>query len=66
MTKLNAKEGLPTAQARTETAMEKTTRAVKEIQDAEAQERADKAARLRRARLEVEGSNSEKTSGSKS
>jgi hypothetical protein len=47
MTKLNAKTGLPTAHARSETAVEKTARAVKEIQDAEAQERADKAARLR-------------------
>ena len=54
MTKLNAKTGLPTAHARSETAVEKTARAVKEIQDAEAQERADKAARLRKARLESE------------
>lgn len=66
MTKVNAKEGLPTAQGRPETAMEKTTRAVKEIQDAEAQERADKAARLRKARLESDDSTSEKTTGSKS
>lgn len=66
MTKLNVKTGLPTAQARTETAMEKTTRAVKEIQDAEAQERADKAARLHKARLEGDGSNSEKATGKKS
>ncbi|MDA9980274.1 hypothetical protein N9E38_02420 [Yoonia sp.] len=66
MTKVNAKEGLPTAQGRTETAMEKTTRAVKEIQDAEAVERADKAARLRKARLESDDSSSEKTTGSKS
>ena len=46
--------------------MEKTTRAVKEIQDAEAQERADKAARLRKARLESEDSTSEKATGKKS
>ena len=66
MTKLNVKSGLPTAHARSETAMEKTERAVKEIQDAEAQERADKAARLRKARLESDDSSSEKTTGSKS
>jgi hypothetical protein len=66
MTKLNVKSGLPTAHARTETAMEKTTRAVKEIQDAEAVEHADKAARLRKARLESEDSTSEKTTGKKS
>jgi len=49
-----------------ETALEKTTRAAKEVQDAEAQERADKAARLRRARLESESSTSEKGPRSKS
>ena len=46
--------------------MEKTTRAVKEIQDAEAQERADKAERLRKARLEGDDSTSEKATGKKS
>jgi hypothetical protein len=49
-----------------ETALEKTTRAAKEVQDAEAQERADKAARLRSARLESESSTSEKGPRSKS
>lgn len=65
MTKLNVKSGLPSAHARSETAMEKTERTVKEIQDAEAQERADKAARLRKARLESEGSSSGKATGKK-
>ena len=49
-----------------ETAMEKTTRAVKEIQDAEAVEHADKAARLRKARLEGEDSSLEKAPDKKS
>jgi len=66
MTKLNAETGLPTAHARSETAMEKTERVVKEIKDAEAQERAEKAARLRKARLESEGGQQSKTSGSSS
>lgn len=66
MTKLNAKEGLPTVQGRRETAMEKTTRAVKEIQDAEAVERTDKAARLLKARLESEDGTSEETTGNES
>jgi len=46
--------------------MEKTTRAVKEIQDAEAVEHADKAARLRKARLEGEDSSLEKAPDKKS
>ncbi len=66
MTKPTTKEGLPTAQPRSETPMEKTERTVKEIQDAEAQQRADKASRLRRVRLESEDSSSERTSGKKS
>ncbi len=44
----------PTAQPRRETAMEKTTRAVKDIKDAEAEKRQDKRARLRKARHESE------------
>jgi len=49
-----------------ETAQEKTTRAAKEIQDAEAQARANKAARLRKARLESDDSTSEKATGKNS
>jgi hypothetical protein len=59
-TKLTTSNGLPTAQARNETAMEKTTRAVKEITDAEATEREDKMARLRKARHEKEADAGEK------
>jgi len=66
MTKLTKLDGLPTAQARNETAMEKTTRAVKEITDAEAKEREDKMARLRKARHESEADASEKTTAAKS
>jgi len=66
MTKLTTSNGLPTAQARNETAMEKTTRAVKEITDAEAKEREDKMARLRKARHESEADASEKTTTAKS
>lgn len=54
MTKLTTKSGLPTAQARTETAMEKTARAAREITDRDAEKREEKMARLRKARRESE------------
>lgn len=65
MTKLTTSNGLPTAQARNETAMEKTTRAVKEITDAEATEREDKIARLRKARHESEADTTAETTAAK-
>ena len=46
--------GFSAAKARTETPMEKTTRAVKEITDAETDKRQEKMARLRKARHESE------------
>lgn len=46
---------------RNETAMEKTTRAVKEITDQEKQKRQEKVARLRKARHESEADAPERT-----
>lgn len=46
--------GFTTAQSKSETAMDKTARAVKQIKDAETKERQDKIARLRKARHESE------------
>jgi len=54
MTKLSTMKAFPIAQRRTETAMEKTARAVQEINHAETEERQDKMARLRKARHESE------------
>lgn len=54
MAKITKLGGFTTAQPKTETAMEKTARAVKEIKDADAREREDKRARLRKARHENE------------
>ena len=54
MTKTSKLDGFTAAQPRNETPMEKTTRAVKEITDAETKERQDKVARLRKARHESE------------
>jgi hypothetical protein len=46
--------GFTTAQTKPETTMDKTTRAVKQIKDAETRHREDKMARLRKARHESE------------
>ncbi|MFN3663978.1 hypothetical protein [Yoonia sp.] len=46
--------GFTTAQTKSETAMDKTARAVKEIKDADAKQREDKITRLRKARHESE------------
>ena len=46
--------GFTTAQSKSETTMDKTTRAVKQIKDAETRHREDKMARLRKARNESE------------
>lgn len=46
--------GFTTAQSKSETAMDKTARAVKQIKDAETKERQDKIARLRKVRHESE------------
>ena len=46
--------GFTTAQTKSETAMDKTARAVKEIKDSDAKQREDKIARLRKARHESE------------
>lgn len=46
--------GFTTAQTKSETTMDKTTRVVKQIKDAEAKQREDKMARLRKARQESE------------
>ena len=54
MAKTPKLEGFTNAQPRNETPMEKTTRAVQEITDAETKERQDKMARLRKARHESE------------
>lgn len=60
MAKLTKASIFTTAQPKTETAMEKTTRAVKEIKDSETKEREDKMVRLRRARHESEAEAPEK------
>ena len=54
MAKLDKDTMFKAAQARNETAMEKTARAVKEITDADTKQRQDKVARLRKARHESE------------
>ena len=46
--------GFTTAQSKSETAIDKTARAVKQIKEAETRQRQDKMARLRKARLECE------------
>lgn len=51
LTKLNA---FTTTKPRTETLMDKTTRAVREINEEDAEKRETKTARLRKARLERE------------
>lgn len=51
--------GFTTAQTKSETTMDKTTRVVKQIKDAEAKQRQDKLARLRKARHESEAKASE-------
>lgn len=51
--------GFTTAQTKPETTMDKTTRVVKQIKDAEAKQREDKMARLRKARHESEAKVSE-------
>ena len=66
MTKLTTSKGLPMAHARSETAMEKTARAVKEIKDAKAKEREDKMARLRKARHDSEADTQQQTEERKS
>lgn len=52
--------GFTTAQSKSETAMDKTARAVKQIKDADTKERQDKMARLRKARHESEAEAIEK------
>lgn len=54
MAKLTKETIFKPAQPRNETAMEKTTRAVKEITDADTKQRQDKMARLRKARHKSE------------
>lgn len=54
MAKLTKETMFKAAQPRNETAMDKTTRAVKEITDADTKQRQDKIARLRKARNESE------------
>jgi len=54
MPKLTKDNLFKAAQPRNETAMEKTTRAVKDITDADTKAREDKMARLRKARHESE------------
>lgn len=54
MAKTTHLSGFTTAQTKSETPMDKTARALKEIQDADAKERHDKMARLRKARHESE------------
>lgn len=66
MAKLTKDTVFKTAQPRNETAMEKTTRAVKEITDAETKEREDKIARLRKARKASEADQTVKTTTAKS
>ncbi|MGR3759003.1 hypothetical protein ACUXV3_02550 [Roseobacteraceae bacterium NS-SX3] len=57
MTKLSTGELLQAGQPRKETAMEKTTRAAREILDDEYELRRRKTERLRRARLQYEQGN---------
>lgn len=52
MSKISKLSGFTTAQTKTETAMEKTARAVRDITEAETKARDDKTARLRKARQE--------------
>ena len=66
MAKTTNLSGFTAAQSKTETAMEKTTRAVMEIKDAETKAREDKMARLRKARHESEAEASENTAAAKS
>jgi len=54
MGKLKKTDVLTTAQPRSETPLERTTRAFKEITEAEAKEREEKTARLRMARHDSE------------
>ena len=54
MGKLKKTDVLTPAQPRSETPLERTTRAFKEITDAEAKEREEKTARLRMARHDSE------------
>jgi hypothetical protein len=54
MGKLKKTDVLTTAQPRSETPLERTIRASKEITDAEAKEREEKTARLRMARHDSE------------
>ncbi|MFQ1702332.1 hypothetical protein ACJ5NV_17240 [Loktanella agnita] len=65
MTKTSKLDGFTTAQPRNETPMEKTTRAVKEITDAETKKRQDKVARLRKARHESEAKDRRETDATK-
>lgn len=52
MAKVKKLSGFTTTEPRTETPLERTIRASKEITDAETKEREDKRARLRKARRE--------------
>ena len=54
MVKLKKTDVFATAQPRSETPLERTIRASKEISDAEAKEREEKTARLRKARHDSE------------
>lgn len=54
MAKVKKLSGFTTEPPKSETAIDKTARAVKEIKDAETKERQDKMARLRNARHESE------------
>jgi hypothetical protein len=65
MTKLSTMKAFPIAQERTETALEKTARAVQEINHAETEERQDKMARVRKARHESEASELQKAAPTK-
>lgn len=61
MAKLTKSTVFPTSAPRRETPMEKTTRAVNEILEGEAEERQIKTARLRKARLDSEADTPAKT-----
>ncbi|SEO14863.1 hypothetical protein SAMN05216227_10534 [Pseudorhodobacter antarcticus] len=54
MSKLTQTNVFPVSQSKAETPMEKTTRAVREILDADTEQRQIKTARLRKARRESE------------
>jgi hypothetical protein len=65
MAKLTKDTVFKTSISVSETAMDKTTRIVREIMDNEAEQRQAKMARLRNARLEREANTPAKSSGAK-